>query len=157
MFYLTVVSQDPIPIVVEQVTASGYHNTFDEGGRTVTYGVVLHQSASTVEESWRYLPRVFSHELVEACTDPDVTSGFALTPFGELCDMNDERAAQLLGLEHEVGLAVYWSELEATAVAPTAYSLRVALGKKATDSLPSVKTLIQGSSVRAFILAGCNP
>ena len=32
MFYLTVVSQDPIPIVVEEVNASGYHNTFDEEG-----------------------------------------------------------------------------------------------------------------------------
>ena len=51
MFYLTVVNRDPIPIVVEEVNASGYHNTFDEDGRTVTYGVLLHQSASTVEES----------------------------------------------------------------------------------------------------------
>jgi hypothetical protein len=157
LFYLTVVSQDPIPIVVEQVNASGYHDTFDEDGRTITYGVLLHQSASTVEESWHYLPRIFSHELVEACTDPDVKTGFILNTVGELCDMGDERAVQLPGLEHEVKLAVYWSELERAPVAPTTYSLRVALGKKATDPIPSVKALIQGTSFRAFIMRGCNP
>ena len=74
--------------------------------------MLLHQSASTVEESWRDLPGVFSHELVEACTDPDVTSGFTLNTVGELCDMNDVRVVQLPGLEHEVKLSVYWSELE---------------------------------------------
>src|SRR6185503_14602384 len=35
VIYLSVVSQDPIPIVVEELNASGYHNTFDEGGRTI--------------------------------------------------------------------------------------------------------------------------
>jgi hypothetical protein len=156
VFYLAVVSQDPIPIVVEQVNASGYHDTFEEDGRTVTYGVLLHQSASTVEESWHYLPRIFSHELVEACTDPDVKSGFILNTVGELCDMNDERDVQLPGLEHEIRLAVYWSELERAAVAPTTYSLRVALGKRATETIPSVRAAIQGTSVRDAILAGCN-
>jgi len=157
VFYLAVVSQDPIPIVVEQVNASGYHDKFDEDGRTVFYGVLLHQSAGTVEESWHYLPSVFSHELVEACTDPDVKSGFILNTVGELCDMDEDRAVQLPGFEHEVKLSVYWSELERTAVAPTTYSLRVALGKRSTEVIPSVQAAIQGTSVREAILAGCNP
>jgi hypothetical protein len=156
VFYLTVVSQNPIPIVVEQVNASGYHDTFEEDGRTVFYGVLLHQSASAVEESWHYLPSVFTHELVEACTDPDVKSGFILNTVGELCDMGEDRAVQLPGLEHEVKLSVYWSELERAAVAPTTYSLRVALGKRSTEAIPSVRRAIQGASVRNAILAGCN-
>jgi hypothetical protein len=118
--------------------------------------VLLHQSASTVEESWHYLPRIFTHELVEACTDPDVKSGFILNTGGELCDMNEERDVQLPGLEHEIRLAVYWSELERAAVAPTIYSLRVALGKRATETIPSVRAAIQRTSVRDAILAGCN-
>jgi hypothetical protein len=157
VFYLAVVSQDPIPIVVEEVNASGYHQKFDEDGRTVFYGVLLHQSASTVEESWHYLPGVFSHELVEACTDPDVKSGFTLNTVGELCDMDDDRAVQLPGFEPEVKLSVYWSELERAAVAPTTYSLRVALGKRSTEAIPSVRAAIQGTSIRDAILAGCNP
>jgi hypothetical protein len=162
VFYLAVVSQNPIPIVVENIKASGYHDKFDEDGRTVTYGVLLHQSANTVEQSWQYLPGVFTHELVEACTDPDVTSGFIVNPGwadngAELCDMNQTGPVQLPGFEHEVNLAMYWSELEQAAVVPTAYSLRVALGKRLTDSVPSVRALIQGISIRDFILAGCNP
>lgn len=157
VLYLAVVSQDPIPIVVEQVNASGYHNTFVEDGRTVFYGVLLHQSSSTVEESWHYLPGVFTHELVEACTDPDVKSGFLLNTVGEICDMSEERIVQLPGLEHEIKLAGYWSELEREVVAPTSYSLRVALGKRRSDSVPNVHALVQGSSIRDFILAGANP
>jgi hypothetical protein len=157
VFYLAVVSQDPIPIVVEQVNASGYHDKFDEDGRSVVYGVLLHQSASTAEESWHYLPGIFSHELVEACTDPDVRSGFILNTVGELCDMDDVRAVRLPGFEHEVNLSVYWSELERAAVAPTAYSLRIALGKRSAEPIPSVRTAIQGTSIRDAILAGCNP
>lgn len=156
MIYLAVVSQDPIPIVVEEVNASGYHNTFDEDGTTVRYGVLLHQSASKVEDSWRYLAGIFCHELVETCTDPDVKTGFILNTVGELCDMDDERNVRLPGLEREVALAVYWSELERAPVAPTAYSLRVALGKRPTDSIPSVGALLHGQSVRNFILSGCN-
>jgi len=157
VIYLAVVSQDPIPIVVEQKDASGYHDTFREGERTITYGVLLHQSASTAEDSWRYLPSIFSHELVEACTDPDVKSGFIVSPVGEICDMNEDQVVQLPGLPHEVKLSVYWSELERATVAPTTYSLRVALGKKASDDIPRVNALIGGQSVRSFILAGCDP
>jgi len=161
VFYLAVVSQDPIPIVVEQVNASGYHDKFDEDGRTVFYGVLLHQAASAADEAWHYLPRIFTHELVETCTDPDVKSGFILNPGfpggSELCDMGDERPVQLPGFEHEVNLAVYWSELLRAAVAPTMYSLRIALEKNSTEAIPSVATAIKGASVRDAILAGCNP
>ena len=155
LFYLAVVSQDPIPIVVEQVNASGYHDTFEEDGRTVTYGVLLHQAKSTAEESWHYLPSVFSHELVEACSDPDVKSGFILNTVGELCDMDEDLVIQLPGLEHEIKLSVYWSELERSTVAPTTYSLRIALGKRSNEEIAKLRLAISGGSVRSAILAGC--
>ena len=71
--------------------------------------------------------------------------------------MDEDRVVQLPGLEHEIKLSVYWSELERAAVAPTTYSLRVALGKRSTEAIPSVQAAIQGTSVRDAILAGCNP
>jgi hypothetical protein len=98
---------------------------------------------------------VFAHELVEACTDPDVRTGFIVAPIGEICDTDRaEVPAQLPGFEHQIKLALYWSELVRDFVAPTSYSLRVALGKRLTESVPSVKPLIQGGSIRNFILAG---
>lgn len=142
ILYLAVVSQDPIPIVVEYPDTSGYHDTFDEDGTTVFYGVLLHQAASTVTESWHYLPGIFSHELVEACTDPDVKTGFSLSNVGELCDMNKDLVVRLPGLDHEIKLSVYWSELVRAAVAPTTYSLRIALGINASVEVPNVWAVI---------------
>jgi hypothetical protein len=157
ILYLVVVSQDPIPIVVEQQNASGYHNTFQENGSNVFYGVLLNQSAISADDAWNYLPGVFAHELVEACTDPDVRTGFIVAPIGEICDTDRaEVPAQLPGFEHQIKLALYWSELVRDFVAPTSYSLLVALGKRLTESVPSVKSLIQGGSIRNFILAGFN-
>lgn len=159
MIYFAVVSQDPIPIVVEQLDASGYHQQFQEGDVTVRYGVLLHQAATKAEAAWLYLPGVFTHELVETCSDPDAASGFLLTLDGnvvELADLDDTRPVRLPRFEHTVELAAYWSELERKAVAPTSYSLRVALGKKPTDSVPDIGALVGQSSVRAFILAGCD-
>ena len=66
--------------------------------------------------------------------------------------MGDDRAVQLPGFEHEVKLSVYWSELERAAVAPTTYSLRVALGKRSTEAIPGVQAAIQRTSVREGIL-----
>jgi hypothetical protein len=158
VFYLVVVSQDPIPIVVERKDDSGFHNTFEEDGRAVFYGVLLHQAASTADESWKYLPGVFTHELVEASTDPDLRSGFIVNPIGEICDTAFEPIpVRVPGFEHEITLSLYWSELVRAFVAPTSYSLRIALGKRSTDAVANVKSLIQGNSVRNFIMAGLNP
>jgi len=156
VFYLVVISQDPIPIVPEVSDASGYHNTFEENGRTIVFGVLLNQSANSAEKTWHYLPGIFSHELVEACTDPNVTSGYRFEDGNEICDLDEDRPVELLGLGREVTLAAYWSDLEEAAVVPTTYSLRVALGKRSTEVIPSVRAAIQGTSVRNTILAGCN-
>lgn len=157
LLYIVVISQDPIPIVPESQDASGYHSQFDENGISIKYAVVLNQSAATSDQTWGYLPGVFSHELVEACTDPDTTSGFRLDNGEELADLEDERAIRLPGVDHVMRLAAYWSELEGGAVAPTTYSLRVALGKKSTESLPSVRAEMKGPSLRKAILALCDP
>ena len=155
--YMVAISQDPIPIVVENLNASGYHQSFNNGGRTLHYAVLLNISSNDVDHTWHFLPGVFSHELVEACTDAEPPTGFAFTDGDEICDLNDERPVKLPGLEREVNLAAYWSDLEKTAVVPTGYSLRVALGKRPTDAVPSVRALIKRASILAAILAGCNP
>jgi hypothetical protein len=160
VLYLTIVSQDPIPIVAEQLAASGYHYEFEENGTAVRYGVLLNQSAISAEQTWDYLPGVFSHELVESCTDPDTRTGFFLNRIVdtiEICDINDTRSVQLPNFEKEVKLAAYWSGLEDIPVVPTTYSLRVALGKRPDDAVASIKAALGGnSSIRSFILAGCN-
>jgi hypothetical protein len=122
--------------------------------------VLLHIASSTVEHSFHYLPGVFSHETVEACTDPDVTSGVSLENIdgtnksGEICDMDRVQSVRLPGFDHDIDLSVYWSEVERQAVAPTSYSLRVAFGIGSTGELASVANAMKGKSVRDFIAAG---
>jgi hypothetical protein len=156
--FMVVISQDPIPIVPEQSNASGYHQSFiTDDKRTLHYAVLLNQSSNELDHTWHYLPGVFSHELVESCTDPDPPGGFLFQDGDEICDLNDQRHVNLIGLDHEVDLAAYQSQLEQKAVVPTAYSLRIALGKRPTDIVPSVKALINQKSMLAAILARCNP
>lgn len=71
--------------------------------------------------------------------------------------MNKDLVVRLPGMDHEIKLSVYWSELVRATVAPTTYSLRIALGINASVEVPNVRAVIQGSSVRDAILAGCNP
>jgi hypothetical protein len=155
--YMVAISQDPIPIVLEQLNASGYHDSFNDAGRTLHYAVLLNISSSDLDHTFHYLPGVFSHELAEACTDAEPATGFLFTDGDEICDLNDERPVNLTGLDREVNLAAYWSDLEKMAVVPTAYSLRVALGKRPAEAVPSVRALIKQTSILAAILAGCNP
>jgi hypothetical protein len=157
LIYLVLISQDPIPIVTQHPNANGYHDTFDDAGTPRVYGVVLNQAARIAEAIWLYLPGVFAHELVEASTDPDVKTGYVLDTGDELCDMNKTQTVTLDGLDHPVELALYWSELEGAAVAPTTYSLRIHLGVRAAQTVASVRSSIPGASVRDAILAGCNP
>jgi hypothetical protein len=94
---------------------------------------------------------------VEACTDPEPPGGFLFQDGDEICDLNDERHVNLIGLDHEVDLSAYQSQLEKKAVVPTAYSLRIALGLRPTDAVSSVKPFVKSGSVLAAILARCNP
>lgn len=155
--FMVVISQDPVQVVPESPNANGYHQSFDSNGRTLHYAVVLHQSASTLDHSWHYIPGVFSHELVEACTDPEPPGGFLFQDGDEICDLNDERHVNLTGLDHEIDLAAYQSQLENKAVVPTAYSLRIVMGLRPADSVSSVKPFVKNGSVSAAIFVRCNP
>jgi hypothetical protein len=159
-FYLIAISQDPLPVFSDELNDVGYHSQFQDGEHTLTYGAVLNWSANTAKNVWNSsgcLPAVLAHELVEACTDPDTSTGYRLDNGEELADLKDVRTVRLPGLPRDIGVAAYWSDLANAPVVPTAYSLRVSLGKRSTESVSSVRAAIQGTSVRNAILAGCNP
>jgi hypothetical protein len=152
--YLVVVSGDPLPIFSETRfnNAGGFHDTFQDNGNTVKYGVVLNWSKNTLANIWNSqmcLPAVLSHEMVEALTDPDTVTSFRLNNNEEIGDLNDVRSVQLPGITQTIGLAAYWSDLETTAVMPTSYSFRVTFGLRPSESLGSLRNVVGGASVLA--------
>ena len=71
------------PVLSDHLDAGGFHKQFEHAGRTYAYGVVLNWSGNTADNIWQSsgsLPAVFAHELVEACSDPDGSTGYRLTP-----------------------------------------------------------------------------
>jgi hypothetical protein len=157
VLYFVVINQSPIPIVLDELDASGYHSQFESDGRSITYAVALNIAGQTTDHTFRFLTGVFTHELVEACTDPDTTSGYRLDNGDELADLNDTREITLPGLDHAVELAAYWSELDQEAVVPTSLSFRIAAGLSRRDTLPSARAVLNGRTMRTFILQGFNP
>jgi hypothetical protein len=152
--YLVIVSGAPLPIFSEGRfnNAGGFHETFLDNGKSVTYGVVLNLSTNTLDNIWNSqmgLPATLSHEMVEALTDPDTATGFRLDGGDEIGDLNDVRPIQLLGLTQIIGLAAYFSDLEGGPVMPTSYSLKKTFGIRASESLASVHSVIRGTSVLA--------
>jgi hypothetical protein len=102
------------------------------------------------------LMRSLSHELVEACTDPESETDDGWTidgldhPGNEACDVCHYMAAK-------VGATVegYWSNFDKACIIPTAFSLRRFLLMKGLDPTKGVRTLHPpGGSVRALIIAG---
>jgi hypothetical protein len=161
--YLVIVSGDPQPIFSEPRLNNdgGFHEQFlDADGTTVRYGVVLNWSKNTLANIWNSgmcLPGTLTHEMVEASTDPDARTGYRLDNGDEIGDLNDVRAVQLPGITQTIGVAAYWSDLEGAGVAPTSYSFRVTFGLRASDTLPSVKKVIGGTSVLAAMRAKIEP
>lgn len=161
--YLVIVSGDPLPVFSEARlnNDSGFHNHFtDDDGKNVTYGVLLNLANNTEANTWKSssgLPAVLAHEMVEALTDPDVSTGFRLDNGEEIADLNDVRTIQLPGFSRDVGIAAYFSDLESVAVVPTSYSFRVTFGLRPSASLPSVRNVIGGSSVLAAMRGKLEP
>jgi hypothetical protein len=156
-YYFVIFSRDPLPVYSDPpgLQNEGYHSQFDNNGRKITYGTLLNWSANTLDNIWNStgsLPAVFAHEVVEACTDP--ATGFRLDNGEELADLDDVRTVQLPGIQQKISLAAYWSELSGMAVVPMAYSLRIGLDLKASDS-----AFFEGpqSSTRATLLEKSNP
>jgi hypothetical protein len=153
--YLVIVSGDPLPVFSETRfnNAGGFHEHFtDEDGKNVIYGVVLNLAKNTEANTWNSnngLPAGLAHEMVEALTDPDTSTGFRLDNGEEIADLNDVRTVRLPGFSRDVGIAAYFSDLESVAVVPTSYSFRVTFGLRPSAPLPSVGSVIGGSSVLA--------
>lgn len=166
--YMAIISSDPTPVVSEHANAGGYHKQFVYKDKTYSYGVVLNWAGNTADNIWESsgaLPVVFTHEVVEACTDPD-GSGYHLDSppnaadpgENELCDYaaTDSSPSSLLplsGFSRQVRLEGYWSNLDATWVVPTTYSLRALLGQQTREFVPSVRSALGTGSVRSAIVA----
>jgi hypothetical protein len=161
--YLVIVFADPQPVFSQTNlnNAFGFHDHFtDDGGKEVRYGCVLAWTGSPVDSLWNSrgcIPAVLAHEMVEACSDPDTTSGFRLDNGDEIGDINDVREVQLPGIPQKLGLAAYWSDLRGSGVVPSAYSLRITLGLHPTDKLPSLATAVGRGSLQAAMRARLEP
>ncbi len=161
--YMAIISSQTQPVLSEHTDAGGFHYFFAHNGRNYDFGVVLNFSGNTVENIWGDLASVFTHELVEACTDPDGASGYRLTPppnaknpgENELCDFAPKVQLRLPGLSRDVGLESYWSNLHDQWVVPTGYSVRAALGQQTPQAVYDVWSALGAVRVRAAVRARC--
>ena len=80
--YMAVISSQAQPVLSGHTSAGGFHYFFRHGGHDYDFGAVLNLSGNTADNIWGGggLVAAFTHELVEACTDPDGSSGYRLTP-----------------------------------------------------------------------------
>jgi hypothetical protein len=96
-----------------------------------------------------------SHEIVEACTDPEGQhdDGWTLDgrshPESEICDVCENTKAVVDG----VALQGYWSNFDNGCIVPTVFSLRRFLIMKGIDYSKGLRAL-KVTSVRSFIVAG---
>jgi hypothetical protein len=161
--YMAIISSSTQPVLSAHTDAGGYHSVFEHEDRLYDWGVVLNFSGNTEENIWGDLAVGFTHELVEACTDPDGSSGYRLTPApnpkdpgeNELCDYAPKIQLRLPGLRRDLGLESYWSNVHDRWVAPTGYSVRAALGQQAPQSVPDVWSALGTTRVRAAVRARC--
>jgi hypothetical protein len=167
--YMAIISYGAQPILSDHSeSGGGFHFQFDHAGKTHAWGVVTNLSGNTEENIWQSsgaLPTVFTHEVVEACTDPDDTSGYRLTPppkatdpgENELCDYAVSAVVRLPGFARDVNLEGYWSNVHDSWVVPTEYSLRAALGQQTRTFVPNVGSALGGAtSLRAAVRTLCN-
>jgi hypothetical protein len=161
--YMAIVSSSTQPVLSAHTNAEGFHFFFEHAGQQHDFCVVLNYSGNTAENIWADLAATFTHELVEACTDPDGSSGYRLTPppmpldpgENELCDYGPIVQLQLPGLDRKVGLYKYWSNLHDRWVAPTDYSVRAALGQQTRESVYDVWSALGAARLRAAVRARC--
>jgi hypothetical protein len=161
--YMAVVSSVAHPICGDWPSAAGWHRSFSYKGVDRAYGVVLNWSGNTPTDVWNSihgLPEVFTHELVEACSDPDGESGYHLTGVSdsdgenglpEICDHSDRRSVRLPGFSRNVMLSGYWSNLHGGWTIPDGLSLRAALGQQTHVAVPSVRAAVSERSMRLAV------
>jgi hypothetical protein len=155
--YMAVISHQTQPVFSDHLDAAGFHLQFEHAGRTYAYGAVPNWSGNTADNIWQStgsLPATFAHELVEACSDPDGSTGYQLTPSqnaadpaeNELSDYAGTAVLRLPGMTRDILLEGYWSNVHDAWVVPTGYSLRAALGQQAPQPVPNVKAALGGAS-----------
>lgn len=165
--YMAIISHQTLPVLSDHPDAGGFHIQFAHAGRTYAYGVVLNWSGNTAANIWESsgsLPATFAHEVVEACTDPDGSTGYRLTPSqnaadageNELSDFAGQAVLRLPGMTRDVQLEGYWSNVHNTWVVPTGYSLRAALRQQTPQHVPNVKVALGAGSVRSAVRALCS-
>lgn len=103
----------------------GYHGYFDRSDGTRAYWAwVTNDGTLTGGNS---IPKVFSHELAEACTDPDIGSGIIVNNNAEIGDVCNSTWQIVNGHAEEA----YWSQADQRCVVPVWQNLPQVAGNPA--------------------------
>ena len=162
--FFAIISCGTQPVLANHQDSGGFHLALAHGDRRYEYAMILNYAGNTVENIWGDLAVAFTHELVEACTDPGGVNGYRLTPSpepkdpgeNELCDYAPKTQVPLPALPRPVGLEGYWSNVHDRWVTPTGYSLRAALGQQTSTSVPDVGASLGSTTVRDAVRARCS-
>jgi hypothetical protein len=113
----------------------GWHHPFDMNGTTVYYAWVMNDGSLTGGDS---IPKVFSHELVESCTDPDTSSlsGIHVTGSFEGDEIGDACNGTII-IINGVAFQTYWSQEDKLCILPQ--SLRLFLKAKGVNHVRAVQ------------------
>lgn len=160
--YMVAYSQTHLPAFSDHINDPGFHNWFQLDSDKIIYGVGIDQSTAPDVNYW--VPTTLTHEIIESCTDPEFDAFHFDVPIpggdNEIADYNksEKLPGGLPGVNPDLMLPWYWSELEKERVLPTSYSLRIALNLERSKSL-SLKDehTLPKSSIRDAVLARFNP
>ena len=139
--------------------AAGFHDKFDHNGARFHYAWVSNSGSLT---SGNMIPHTFVHEVVEACSDPDldsfhVSDGFEI---GDECAGGFVIMPKIRTPNAPDGIVIqpYFSDLDNGCVLPTEYSLKFwAKATQANLGGGLRQFLPQGGSVRALLACGNTP
>jgi hypothetical protein len=158
-FYMVVSELSVVCIETAPQGAAGFHTSFVHGGATVHYAWVSDSGSLT---SGNPIPKTFVHELMEACSDPELDSfkrGSDGQEIGDICNANLLPMPNITSANAPAGIQVqnYFSDLDNACVLPTSYSLKWWGQATGTDLSHGLKALFpQGGSIRSLIACG-NP
>jgi hypothetical protein len=94
----------------------GLHGTFSVGGTRTFFAWVMNDGTLNGNNS---LPRVFSHELAEACSDPDPnTPAITTTVPGVTGDEIGDVCINCIAVVNNVARQAYWSQADGQCVLP---------------------------------------
>jgi hypothetical protein len=112
-------------------TLVGYYYTFDMNG---TRGYIAWIENDGTLGSLNSIPKVFCYELIEACTNPDLGSGFIVNGNTEIGDVCNSTAEIINGIAFQT----YWSQAGKLRILPQ--SLRLFLKAKGVNHVRAVQS-----------------